>query len=307
VLVHEIPREIFASLSQVVNKATALRPEDRFRSVKDVQEALSAVELEIPLPAELERDPGLNAIRKQNEDLLRQVLRSMSSRDREILTRFYLHEQTQEQICADLNLTDTQFRLLKSRAKARFGDLGRKLYGKESPSDSERPVPEDRGVTPRRTVHANYEQNEDLLRQVLRSMSSRDREILTRFYLHEQTQEQICADLNLTDTQFRLLKSRAKARFGDLGRRLYGRESPSDSEQPLPEDRESLLAERFTLITEKYLRPLTDPESARLKALESRLAEIETAEAMSSTGRERERGPAVSMPVWIASKTTSSN
>jgi RNA polymerase sigma-70 factor (ECF subfamily) len=50
-------------------------------------------------------------------------------------------------------------------------------------------------------------------------LSDRDREILTRFYLDEQTQEQICGEMNLTETQFRLLKSRAKARFGELGRR----------------------------------------------------------------------------------------
>jgi DNA-directed RNA polymerase specialized sigma24 family protein len=55
--------------------------------------------------------------------------------------------------------------------------------------------------------------------QVLRSISPRDREILTRFYLYEQTQEQICREMDLTETQFRLLKSRAKARFAELGRR----------------------------------------------------------------------------------------
>jgi hypothetical protein len=37
-----------------------------------------------------------------------------------------LNEQTQEEICSAMDLTDTQFRLLKSRAKARFGDLGKK-------------------------------------------------------------------------------------------------------------------------------------------------------------------------------------
>jgi hypothetical protein len=35
----------------------------------------------------------------------------------------------------------------------------------------------------------------------------------------EQPQQQICEEMNLTETQFRLLKSRAKARFGELGRR----------------------------------------------------------------------------------------
>jgi hypothetical protein len=57
---------------------------------------------------------------------MKTVLSSVSDRDREILTRFYLMEQSQERICRDMNLTDTQFRLLKSRAKARFGEMGRK-------------------------------------------------------------------------------------------------------------------------------------------------------------------------------------
>lgn len=68
---------------------------------------------------------------RQKVELMKNVLRELSDRDREILTRFYLHEQTQEQICEDMGLSDTQFRLLKSRAKARFGDLGkRKLQQK---------------------------------------------------------------------------------------------------------------------------------------------------------------------------------
>ena len=40
--------------------------------------------------------------------------------------RFYLREQTPEEICDEMGLTETQFRLLKSRAKARFAELGRK-------------------------------------------------------------------------------------------------------------------------------------------------------------------------------------
>lgn len=63
---------------------------------------------------------------RQKIELMTSVLRELSEKDREILTRFYLHEQTQEQICDDMELSDTQFRLLKSRAKNRFGELGRK-------------------------------------------------------------------------------------------------------------------------------------------------------------------------------------
>src|SRR3954447_5038046 len=82
------------------------------------------------------RNPEEKAIGKQNEAIMAQVLRSMSRRDRDILTRFYLHEQTQEQICAEMNLSETQFRLLKSRAKARFGELGKRKLQKKSASSS---------------------------------------------------------------------------------------------------------------------------------------------------------------------------
>ena len=45
---------------------------------------------------------------------------------------FYLREQSQEQICEEMKLTETQFRLLKSRAKARFGELGKKKLAHKS-------------------------------------------------------------------------------------------------------------------------------------------------------------------------------
>jgi len=72
------------------------------------------------------RTPEEEAIIRQKAQLMKEVLRGISHRDREILARFYLHEQTQEQICAEMNLTETQFRLLKSRAKNRFGELGKR-------------------------------------------------------------------------------------------------------------------------------------------------------------------------------------
>jgi len=75
---------------------------------------------------DLNRDPEETAIHQQHEQIAKRVLNSISKRDREILTRFYLLEQSQEQICDQMNLTETQFRLLKSRAKARFGELGKR-------------------------------------------------------------------------------------------------------------------------------------------------------------------------------------
>jgi RNA polymerase sigma-70 factor, ECF subfamily len=72
------------------------------------------------------QDPEQEAIGRQRTQLMVQVLQEISPRDREVLTRFYLHGEEQDRICRDMNLTETQFRLLKSRAKARFGDLGRR-------------------------------------------------------------------------------------------------------------------------------------------------------------------------------------
>jgi len=64
--------------------------------------------------------------RQERVELMSAVLNEMSPRDREVLSRFYLHEETQQGICREMGLTETQFRLLKSRAKARFADLGQK-------------------------------------------------------------------------------------------------------------------------------------------------------------------------------------
>ncbi len=63
---------------------------------------------------------------RQKVDLMKGVLSELSEKDREILTRFYLLEQSMEEVCREMELSENQFRLLKSRAKGRFGDLGRK-------------------------------------------------------------------------------------------------------------------------------------------------------------------------------------
>jgi RNA polymerase sigma-70 factor, ECF subfamily len=84
------------------------------------------------------RDSGSNpeqkAMQRENKEIAHKVLKSIASRDREILIRFYLDEQPAEQICSEMQLTETQFRLLKSRAKARFGELGKRKV-------TRRPVP----------------------------------------------------------------------------------------------------------------------------------------------------------------------
>ena len=71
-------------------------------------------------------NPERRIINEQNMQLALRILNSLHKREREVLVRFYLQEQTAEQICSEMLLTETQFRLIKSRAKARFGELGKR-------------------------------------------------------------------------------------------------------------------------------------------------------------------------------------
>ena len=75
-------------------------------------------------------DPERKVIERQNVELALRILKSLPLRDREVLVRFYLKEQSPRQICSDLKLTETQFRLTKSRAKARFAELGRARFAR---------------------------------------------------------------------------------------------------------------------------------------------------------------------------------
>lgn len=74
----------------------------------------------------IHRNPEENYIRNEQQQLMRQTLSELNPRDREILVRFYIDEVPQEDICEEMGLSQTQFRLLKSRAKARFSALGKR-------------------------------------------------------------------------------------------------------------------------------------------------------------------------------------
>jgi len=77
-------------------------------------------------------DPERRVIEKQNQELAMRVLGSLHKREREVLIRFYLQEQTPQQICREMDLTPTQFRLIKTRAKARFTELGQRRFAQRT-------------------------------------------------------------------------------------------------------------------------------------------------------------------------------
>ena len=79
-----------------------------------------------------EPTPEQRAVAHQKSAVMRQVLRKMKTREREVLTRFYFREESPERIRMQMGLTETQFNLLKSRAKARLTELVQRKLARNS-------------------------------------------------------------------------------------------------------------------------------------------------------------------------------
>jgi RNA polymerase sigma factor (sigma-70 family) len=73
--------------------------------------------------APFNQSPEARAALREKVDGVWQVIASLPARDQEILIRFYHRDQDAEQICREMSLTATQFRLGKSRAIAKCGSL----------------------------------------------------------------------------------------------------------------------------------------------------------------------------------------
>lgn len=115
------PCRLMGFVRTIVRRQVAAHIDKIVQSRRELGDADSSV-----LVVDPNVSPEENAIFAERKEIIRHVLSEIPARDREILTRFYLLEQSQEQICAEMELSTTQFRLLKSRAKARFGELGKK-------------------------------------------------------------------------------------------------------------------------------------------------------------------------------------
>lgn len=64
--------------------------------------------------------PESTMLDRERLALMELGLKQLRSRDSELLTRFYIQGQSHLKICDDMQLTQTQFRLFKSRAKAKL-------------------------------------------------------------------------------------------------------------------------------------------------------------------------------------------
>jgi len=134
--------DIFLIVTQSIRRGDLREPERLMGYVRTVLRRQVAAYIEEAIHArrnEVEVEPGLYLtdrqisperiiLERQTQEVAMRLLRSLPERDRNVLTRFYREEQPAEQICRDMDLTETQFRLIKSRAKARYGELGKRRF-----------------------------------------------------------------------------------------------------------------------------------------------------------------------------------
>ena len=121
------PRRLMGFVRTVLDRAALQRVRhtiDRRRREQDIRELRD------------HKDPAAGAdlahYRREQVELVKLALEQMCSRDREILRRFYFLHETPAQICEEMGLTETQYRLFKSNAKTRLAKLTRKVMQKRS-------------------------------------------------------------------------------------------------------------------------------------------------------------------------------
>jgi len=128
--------ELFVSLVESI-RARRLRDPERLPSYADViTRRLAAQSYRAPVHVPLDgRDfpapaPPPEAIYSSGERarLCAEALASLGSRDRAVVSRFYLAGEAKQSISGDLGLSETQFRLVKSRALGQMrGFVNRRL------------------------------------------------------------------------------------------------------------------------------------------------------------------------------------
>ena len=121
------PERLMGYVRTVVRRQVAAHIDSAVQARRNLQSIDPAMTLSDHQP-----DPERRVIEQESQDVALRMLGGLPKRDREVLVRFYLQEQSAEEICRDLKLTETQFRLIKSRAKARYGELGRRRFSQRS-------------------------------------------------------------------------------------------------------------------------------------------------------------------------------
>ena len=94
------PDRLMGYVRTVVRRQVAVHIDSAVQARRNQQSIDPAMTLSDHQP-----DPERRAIEQENQDVALRMLGGLPKRDREVLVRFYLQEQTAEEICRDLKLT----------------------------------------------------------------------------------------------------------------------------------------------------------------------------------------------------------
>jgi len=133
-LVDQIRRGLLREPSRLVGYARVMASRKVTRYIRGLSHSRNSERDagDIPWLRDQAEGPEAAAIRQEHMLIANRILKAMLPREREAIHRFYVDGQVADRICQEMGLTPTQFRLLKSRAKARFVQLCEKrLAGKE--------------------------------------------------------------------------------------------------------------------------------------------------------------------------------
>ena len=161
------------------------------------------------IPAEASLDELVERVRRGEEAAVEELHGVITQGIRFFLSRELGEENLEERV--DLTFRVVVQTLQRDEAGGADRLMGHVLDAIRAQVAAHAGTTRDREANPQQTVA--FRRQLESMRGVLRSMSARDREILRRFYLDEQTEEQICSQMELNPVQFRLLKLRAAARF----------------------------------------------------------------------------------------------
>jgi RNA polymerase sigma factor (sigma-70 family) len=131
-LVEDKFHDVIVTVLEAISNGTMRHPERLLGFVRTVTRRSVAAHIranikgrkctlfnEYDFPGTDETSPEAMIAKREEWELLRSLLDALRPRDRNLLIRFYFSEQQPAQICKEMGLTATQFRLYKSRALAR--------------------------------------------------------------------------------------------------------------------------------------------------------------------------------------------
>jgi len=117
--------ERLSGFIRAVAQNTAIECTRKARRAINHEEVDQAEQLPGPTP-----DPLEQLLREERARIVRQVIAELNRpRDREVLLRFYIHEEDKARICEDLGLTSLRFNDVISRALKRYRELYLKRFG----------------------------------------------------------------------------------------------------------------------------------------------------------------------------------